>query len=233
MCPAITSRRPESQPTAAARASPPPAPAAATPCAGECSHFCIPGAYNMWIWTLWRTILRVEEEIGGPPAEERVAPPFDISNVVDRKLSRVVSDAAEQSPFTQCFPAQFNVSGGGGGGVQVLDFNGAGSLLTDSTHKVELAKAAVANVPCRWGRSTACLLCLPCLPPLLIRIACTSASCAMPGVARPPACLPACPPASLDQSTRPQIRPHLHGWHAAARGCTFRRAHAYRTSMRC
>lgn len=26
--------------------------------AGECTHWCSPGAYSVWVWSLWRTLLQ-------------------------------------------------------------------------------------------------------------------------------------------------------------------------------
>ena len=30
---------------------------------GECSHFCSPGGYNIWLWSFWRLLLRLGGEL--------------------------------------------------------------------------------------------------------------------------------------------------------------------------
>ena len=30
----------------------------------ECTHWCSPGAHNIWVWSLWRTLVRLEGSAG-------------------------------------------------------------------------------------------------------------------------------------------------------------------------
>ncbi len=30
--------------------------------AGECTHFCSPGGYNIWVWQLWRLLRGLQQE---------------------------------------------------------------------------------------------------------------------------------------------------------------------------
>jgi hypothetical protein len=34
----------------------------------DCTHFCSPGAYNVWVWSLWHTLLKLGVHGDGPEA---------------------------------------------------------------------------------------------------------------------------------------------------------------------
>ena len=34
--------------------------------AKDCTHYCVPGGYNMWAWSLWRLLLQLKDGGGLP-----------------------------------------------------------------------------------------------------------------------------------------------------------------------